>query len=251
MLSPPHRFPSSAKAGSTWLLIPTSTRRPTASGLPSFRNAWTVSSRVDCVRPKTATLAPSSAKHSAAALPMPPVPPLTTAAAPRRPRSMNLPSAASEGLVTVVVEVDHLADRTARGRAVPPARPAERNDGTRRDRPGESERAAGEERAPAGHGDQRRTEPGGTCREEEVLHRGIDRAVVARGGDGREPRAEAAQASDHEDGNLGEVLGLPLDGVEDALHARIAAHRTASDRAVDADHAAVQTAWALLHRAVE
>src|SRR5438034_5655195 len=250
MLSSPQRWPSSAKAASTWLVIPTSTRRPTASGLPSSRNARTVSSRVDWVRPKIATLAPSAAKHSAVARPMPPVPPLTTAAAPRRPRSMPPASAAAERLVTVAVEVDHLADRTARGRAVPPARPAERDNGARRDRPRESQRAAGEERAPERHGDQRRTEPGGTCREEEVLHRGIDRAVVARGGDGREPRAEAAQASDHEDGNLGEVLGLPLDGVEDALHARIAAHRTASDRAVDAEHSTVETAEALLHRAV-
>src|SRR5439155_190108 len=141
MLSSPQRWPSSAKAASTCLVIPTSTRRPTASGLPSSRNARTVSSRVDWVRPKIATLAPSAAKHSAVARPMPPVPPLTTAAAPRRPRSMPPASAAAERLVTVAVEVDHLADRTARGRAVPPARPAERDDGARRDRPRESQRA--------------------------------------------------------------------------------------------------------------
>src|SRR5215470_13132965 len=233
MLSSPHRMPSSEKAASTWLLITTSTRSPTASGLPSSRNTLTVSSSVDCVRPKTATLAPSSAKHSAAARPMPPVPPLTTAAAPRSPRSMVGRSAAAERLVAVAVDVHHLADRTARRGAVAPARPAERHDGARRDRPGESERPAGEERAPERHGDQRRAEPGGARREEEVLHRGVDRAVVAGGGDGGEPGPEAAQARDHQDRNVAEVRRLPLDGVEDAEHARIVPIHAASDAAVE------------------
>src|SRR5215467_1607490 len=198
MLSSPQRLPSSAKAASTWLLITTSTRSPTASGLPSSRNTLTVSSSVDCVRPKTATLAPSSAKHSAAARPMPPVPPLTTAAAPRSPRSMVGRSAAAERLVAVAVDVHHLADRTARRGAVAPTRPSERHDGARRDRPGESERTPREEGAPEGHGDERRAETGGAGGEQEVLHGGVDRAIVAGGGDGREPRAEAAQARDHE-----------------------------------------------------
>ena len=60
-------------------------------GLPRSRSAATVSSSRSLRRASTATRAPSSAIHSAAARPIPLEPPVSAAAAPRHPRSMRVP----------------------------------------------------------------------------------------------------------------------------------------------------------------
>jgi hypothetical protein len=89
--SDPKRAPISANAASTARESVTSTEMPIASGLPRSRSAATASSSWSWRRASTATRAPSSAIHSAAARPIPLEPPVTTADAPRQPRSMRGP----------------------------------------------------------------------------------------------------------------------------------------------------------------
>src|SRR5262245_11616423 len=87
-LSSPQRSPTARKPASIWSALPRSTETPKASGLPARSSVATVSSRA--VRPLAMihTRAPSSARQSAAARPMPFEPPVTTAAAPSSPRSI-------------------------------------------------------------------------------------------------------------------------------------------------------------------
>ena len=83
--SPTSRKPAAMDAGSVM-----STLMPTASGLPRDRRAATVSSRASRPRAMTATRAPSVARTSATARPIPLLPPVTTAVASANPRSTSV-----------------------------------------------------------------------------------------------------------------------------------------------------------------
>jgi hypothetical protein len=104
MLSaPPHRAATSPKPSAMERASVMSTLMPTASGLPSFCSDATVSSSAARPRAITATRAPSAARISATARPMPLLPPVTTAVASAIPRStwlVLLPDGAT-GAVTV------------------------------------------------------------------------------------------------------------------------------------------------------
>src|SRR3954452_124195 len=87
LTTPPQRSPMEAKAASIDSALLRSVGIAIGSGLPSARNEASASSRGPWRRASTATLAPSSAKHSAAARPIPLVPPAMTTLAPASPRS--------------------------------------------------------------------------------------------------------------------------------------------------------------------
>src|SRR6202034_2339099 len=89
-LSPPHLDSTVANAASTDARTVRSVTMPMESGAPSAPRRTAAVSRTLCVLAKSATRAPSPAKLSAAASPMPVDPPLTTAEAPDNPRSMFL-----------------------------------------------------------------------------------------------------------------------------------------------------------------
>src|SRR5512138_2357963 len=69
-----------------------STLIPKASGDPAALSAFSASSSAARPRAITATLAPSAARVVAIARPIPLLPPVTTAVAPAKPRSIALPS---------------------------------------------------------------------------------------------------------------------------------------------------------------
>ena len=101
-----------------------STLMPTASGLPSARSDSTVSSSASRPRAMTATRAPSVAKTSATARPMPLLPPVTTAVASASPRSMCCSRLLCRGVhvVTPRHRTSPCTARSARAPAPPPAR---------------------------------------------------------------------------------------------------------------------------------
>src|SRR6476659_9979367 len=90
-LSSPHRCATESKPAAIDSASDISTLSPTASGAPAARSVSTAASSAGAPRAITATRAPSAARVSAIASPMPLLPPVTTAAAPAKPRSIALP----------------------------------------------------------------------------------------------------------------------------------------------------------------
>ena len=103
----------------------------------------------------------------------------------------------------------------------------ERDHAARLDAEGQGEDAAGDRRGPQGQRDQRGPETDRPRREQQVLHAGVDGPVVRAVGDGRHRHvghlAAAAQAGDHEHGDLGQVVDLPLHRAQDPGGLRVAA----------------------------
>src|SRR6478735_10531232 len=91
LLSSPHRCATESKPAAIDSASDMSTLSPTASGAPAARSVSTAASSAGAPRAITATRAPSAARVSAIASPMPLLPPVTTAAAPAKPRSIALP----------------------------------------------------------------------------------------------------------------------------------------------------------------
>src|SRR3712207_6832042 len=120
-----------------------------------------------------------------------------------------LPPVLQEGPVAVPVQVRDLSGCSTRRGPVAAPRPAERYDGARLHAPGQAEGAAGEEGAPDRQRDQRGAEAGGARGEQQVLHRGGDRSVVARCGHRRPVQAGPPQARDDHDRDLLEWIALP------------------------------------------
>src|SRR5580693_8648894 len=87
-LSCPQRSAIAAKPAAIDSASAMSTLIPTASGAPASRSDVTAASRASRPRAITATLAPSAARVSAMASPIPLLPPVTTAVDPSKPRSM-------------------------------------------------------------------------------------------------------------------------------------------------------------------
>src|SRR5215217_819451 len=85
---PSQRWLSSSNTLCTSSASVVSAAKPTASGLPRSVRSLAARSRTSFVRPTSATRAPSSARHFAAAKPIPRPPPTTTAVASFSPRSM-------------------------------------------------------------------------------------------------------------------------------------------------------------------
>src|SRR5271165_7597682 len=90
LLSCPQRWETVAKPAAMDAASAISTLIPTASGAPASRSVSTAASRAARFLAITATPAPSDAKVSAMASPMPLLPPVTTAFEPAKPRSMCL-----------------------------------------------------------------------------------------------------------------------------------------------------------------
>ena len=143
---------------------------------------------------------------------------------PRRREPLVRARPVPERLMTVPVDVHDLYDRPARCWPIAPLRPTHRDDGARGDVSRQAERTAGEPGAPQRQRYEPCAKPRRSRSEEQILDGRVDRAVVARRGDGRERKPNASKTGHHHYGDLSEVVGLPLDGVEDALHLRALAH---------------------------
>lgn len=126
-----------------------------------------------------------------------------------------------ERLVAVAVEVYDCADGAAGRRPVPPQRPAQWHDCTGGHAPRQVERPAHQPGAPQWQRDQRCTEPRRPHRQQQILHRRVDRPIVAGDHQRRLCRSETTQTRYDQDRDLLEVIHLPLHGVELALHLRI------------------------------
>ncbi len=143
--------------------------------------------------------------------------------------------------------VHDLLDRTAGGRTVVLGGPSQRHESAGRDAPGKAQRPAGQSHRPERQRSECGAEADGPGAEQEVLHRGEDRAVVARRPDGGYDRACATEARHHDHRDLFEVICLPLNRVENALQLVVGPGPTPVDPVVHRPGLTVQPGELVLH----